>query len=155
MRSKLCCSENRIVCNWLRIECTFSASGITAAQTISATPATRKSHPGSGLKNGRVTRIPFESADCPSNDEEKNCRNQESKSCAKQDSRTPQQILWSASRWRFDNRIHRIENLPQLHSHRRSAPQEVIFDPPIAALNFALSRKNERCIGQNKRARVE
>jgi hypothetical protein len=67
----------------------------------------------------------------------------------------PQQILRSASRWWFDNRIHRIENLPQLHSHRRSAPQEVIFDPPIAALNFALSRKYERCIGQNKRARVE
>ena len=89
MRSKLCCSANRIVCNWLRIECTFSASGITAAQTISATPATRKSHPGSGLKNGNVTRIPIESADCPSNDEENNYRNQESKSCAKQDSKTP------------------------------------------------------------------
>jgi hypothetical protein len=67
----------------------------------------------------------------------------------------PQQILCSASRWRFDNRIHRIENLSQLHSHCGSTPQEVVFDPPIAALNFALSRKNEWCIGKNKRARVK
>lgn len=100
---------------------------------MSAIPAMRKSHPGSGLKNGSETRT------------------SENRQNAPIELRNPR----SGGRWWFCDGIHRIKDLPQLSTHCRRAPKEVELDPPVASLDEALSGENEGRIGQDERARIE